>query len=87
MTLNCEIWTRYGLPELIGGTTAIPIESIRLKSVRDGVEDFELLRQAADKIGREMVLEMIRPFIRSAWDFESAAAPLQLVRQAIGRIL
>eukprot|EP01052_Picozoa_sp_SAG31_P021726 SAG31_NODE_1695_length_7508_cov_2.975030_4_plen_108_part_00 len=75
----------YGLPEAIGGTTAIPIESVRLKLVRDGVEDFELLWQAAARIGRQIVLKIIRPFIRSAWDFEDSAAALHAVRQSIGR--
>ena len=77
----------YGLPDLIGGTSAIPVESVRLKSVRDGVEDFEVLRQAEQKIGKATVLEMISPFIRSAWDFERSAAALQKARQSIGRIL
>lgn len=32
-----------GRPELIGGTRDIPIESIRLKRIRDGHEDYEWL--------------------------------------------
>jgi hypothetical protein len=35
-----------GLPERFGGTHAFPVESIRLKLVRDAVEDRELLRLA-----------------------------------------
>lgn len=34
----------HGDPEWIGGTTHIPVESIRLKQIRDGYEDFEYLK-------------------------------------------
>ena len=33
-----------GTPDRIGGKTCVPIESVRLKHVRDGYEDFEYLR-------------------------------------------
>ncbi len=36
-------------PGCIGGTTDIPVESIRLKRMRDGREDYEYLRLAASK--------------------------------------
>lgn len=32
-----------GTPAKIGGTTHVPVESIRLKQVRDGIEDYEYL--------------------------------------------
>jgi hypothetical protein len=35
-----------GTTSLIGGTTPIPLESIRLKRIRDGREDYELLKLA-----------------------------------------
>ena len=38
-----------GTPDRVGGRTHIPIESIRLKLVREGLEDYELLRLAAQK--------------------------------------
>ena len=40
-----------GKPSVIGGTTDIPIESIRLKELRDGLEDYELLH-LADTLGK-----------------------------------
>ena len=77
-----------GLPSLIGGASSIPVESVRLKSIRDGVEDNELLRIAERQLGRAQVAAMIRPFIRSAWDFEAAQqSVMQSVRQLIGRRL
>ena len=36
-----------GTPAKIGGTTEIPVESLRLKGIRDGMEDYELLHLAA----------------------------------------
>lgn len=37
-----------GKPSIIGGTTDIPIESIRLKLIREGMEDYEYLKLLAD---------------------------------------
>ncbi len=37
-----------GTPSLIGGTTDIPVASIRLKMIREGMEDYEYLRMLAD---------------------------------------
>jgi hypothetical protein len=39
-----------GLPDRLGGTHPFPVESIRLKLVRDGIEDWELLA-LADRSG------------------------------------
>ena len=39
-----------GTPARIGGQTEIPIESLRMKGIRDGMEDYELLNLAA-KLG------------------------------------
>ena len=36
-----------GTPSKIGGTTNIPVASIRLKMIREGMEDYEYLTQAA----------------------------------------
>ena len=36
-----------GTPERIGGKTDIPVESLRLKQIRDGLEDYELLHLLA----------------------------------------
>ncbi|MEZ4269072.1 MAG: DUF6067 family protein [Myxococcota bacterium] len=37
-----------GKPSVIGGSTDIPIESIRLKLIREGMEDYEYLKLLAD---------------------------------------
>jgi hypothetical protein len=35
-----------GLPTRIGGTREVPVESLRLKHLRDGMEDYEYLKLA-----------------------------------------
>jgi hypothetical protein len=37
-----------GTPEKIGGTTHVPVASIRLKMIREGMEDYEYLKLLAD---------------------------------------
>ena len=44
-----------GTPERIGGKTHVPVESLRLAHVRDGLEDYELLRLVAARPGGEKV--------------------------------
>jgi len=65
-----------GTTARVGGTRPIPVESIRLKLVRDGLEDLELLRLAeARGLGREAgrICEHVAPSLRgfsrepSAW--------------------
>jgi MYXO-CTERM domain-containing protein len=41
-----------GTPAKIGGSTEIPVESLRMKGIRDGMEDYELLA-LAKKLGFE----------------------------------
>jgi len=40
-----------GTPRWIGGKTQIPIESLRLKMIRDGLEDYEYLALLARRAG------------------------------------
>ena len=68
----------------IGGLTDIPIESVRLKHVRDGFEDNEWLRILEEHKGRTFVLNLIQPFISNAWTFADNATSLLSVRRAIG---
>jgi len=42
-----------GRPDKIGGTTHIPIASIRMKMLREGIEDYEYLVQAEAKKNKE----------------------------------
>jgi hypothetical protein len=44
----------------IGGTTDIPLESIRMKLIREGMEDFEYLRLYEQKFGRDATVAKAR---------------------------
>eukprot|EP01045_Picozoa_sp_COSAG04_P050447 COSAG04_NODE_20440_length_393_cov_1.581633_1_plen_90_part_01 len=68
----------------IGGSTDIPIESARLKHVRDGYEDFEWLTILEKHKGRGFVLDLISPFITNSWTFADNATTLLSVRSAVG---
>jgi len=52
-----------GTPARIGGTTHVPVESLRLLQIRDGLEDYELLKLVAaggrrSEVARRAVLEL-----------------------------
>jgi len=76
-----------GRPDRIGGTTHIPVESIRLKHVRDGLEDYELLLQLEQALGRDAVLALLAPVITDTYTYTGDAAALLAVRQLAGDAL
>jgi hypothetical protein len=55
-----------GRPDLVGGKKHIPIESIRLKLTREGYEDYEYLKLAEAKKGREWIEKEILPLLRES---------------------
>jgi hypothetical protein len=76
-----------GTPERIGGTQGIPIESIRMKQVRDGFEDHSWLTILEAATSREHVLSFVRNFMRTPWDMDDDMANFQAVRLRIGRAI
>jgi hypothetical protein len=40
-----------------------PLPTIRLANVRDGVQDYELMKLAEERSGREKVLEVVRKIL------------------------
>jgi hypothetical protein len=63
------------------------IASIRLKYVRDGVEDWELLRLAEAAVGRTVVMETISPVIQGLGSFTDDPAILLAVRRTLGQLV
>jgi hypothetical protein len=49
-----------GNPNVIGGANSIPIESMRLKLIRDGYEDYEYLKILADRGQRKQALSIVK---------------------------
>jgi hypothetical protein len=57
-----------GTPERIGGKTPVPVESLRLKAIRDGLEDFEYLTLAR-KLGLSAEADKaVRALARSGYE-------------------
>jgi hypothetical protein len=72
-----------GTPSRIGGRTHIPIESIRLKLVRDGMEDYEYLA-ALKRLGDGAEADRLaRRLVRKTYDWERDPTALISVRDTI----
>lgn len=72
-----------GTPERIGGMSDIPIESIRLKLKREGLEDYEYLALLA-RVGNSTFADSkAAELVRSAHDWEQDPAVLYRLRDEI----
>lgn len=76
-----------GLPVRIGGTTDIPIESIRLKLIREGMEDYEYLVLLEKLGGRRVADEFTDRIVTKPYLWESQPAAFLRVRQEMGEAL
>jgi len=74
-----------GLPKIIGGTTHIPIESMRLKLIREGLEDYEYFTMLAKLKSPAVVTDSINGVLRSTFDFDQDPKKLYSVRDSMGR--
>ncbi|MGC3997096.1 MAG: DUF4091 domain-containing protein [Anaeromyxobacter sp.] len=72
-----------GTPAKIGGTTHIPVASLRLAQIRDGMEDYEylkLLSDLGDGAGAQAIAARLFPH---AYQTEAAPADLAAARQEL----
>eukprot|EP01051_Picozoa_sp_SAG22_P006714 SAG22_NODE_449_length_10399_cov_43.159515_5_plen_93_part_00 len=76
-----------GTPERIGGTQGIPLESMRLKHVRDGYEDYEWLKLLENVTSRAHVMSFVQRFMRAPSDYTDDAAAFEAVRLSIGHAI
>jgi hypothetical protein len=77
-----------GTPSRIGGATDIPVASIRLKMIREGMEDYEYLKALSDAGDPQMARSVARALFPSASQTEVDPAKLMAAREAIAaRIL
>jgi len=76
-----------GCEYAIGGVHDIPIESARLKHVRDGFEDNAWLRILDGLAGRTVVTTLIHPFMNCAWNFVNDPAALLSTRALVGEAI
>jgi len=76
-----------GHPDVIGGTTHIPVESIRLKLIREGLEDYEYLTLLTKLKGAKAADQYVDSWVRSAHDYDQAPEKLYAVRSRIAQQL
>ncbi|RME52587.1 DUF4091 domain-containing protein [Candidatus Woesearchaeota archaeon] len=56
-----------GRPNIVGGTHHIPISSLRVKAIREGLEDYELFALATQRGLRSDVLDAIKDAVGTDW--------------------
>ncbi|HET9594079.1 MAG TPA: glycoside hydrolase domain-containing protein [Anaeromyxobacteraceae bacterium] len=75
-----------GTPARIGGTTHIPVASLRLKMIREGHEDYELLRLLSEAGDPMLASSIATGLFPTAWSVPSPAAVLAARQQIAARI-
>jgi hypothetical protein len=63
------------------------LPSLRLKNIRDGIEDYSLLWMTEDKLGRGKVNSIVKKISRSVSDYESDPQKLNEARLELIRLL
>jgi hypothetical protein len=76
-----------GRPDRIGGQTAIPVESIRLKLIREGLEDYEYLVRYAERFGRPAADRLAATLAPRTFSWEHDPAKLYALRRQIAAAL
>lgn len=76
-----------GKPARIGGHTDIPIESIRLKLIREGLEDYEYLALLAKLQGQGAADAFAARIVQKTWFWESRTDVFLNVRRELGETL
>ena len=75
-----------GKPSVIGGQSHIPVASIRVKLIREGMEDYEYLELLAKK-DRKKALAIARTLFPAAYDCNKPAAQLEAARAELFTLL
>jgi uncharacterized protein (TIGR03382 family) len=72
-----------GTPSRIGGKTDIPVASIRLKMIREGMEDYEYLKLLADSGDGQLAHDIARKLFPNAYTTDVDPAALMQAREAM----
>ena len=72
-----------GTPDRIGGTTHIPVASIRLKMIREGMEDFEYLKLLADAGHADEAKAIARTLFANAYSTDVAPDKVMAAREQL----
>ena len=76
-----------GRPARIGGRSDIPIESIRLKLIREGMEDYEYLALLAQLDGRQAADQYADRIVKAPYLWEARPESFLEVRRELGESL
>jgi Carbohydrate family 9 binding domain-like/Domain of unknown function (DUF4091) len=74
-----------GTPARIGGTTHVPIASMRLKLIREGMEDYEYLKLLSDLGDRAMAEREATALFPTAYQTDADPGALLAARERIAR--
>jgi hypothetical protein len=74
-----------GTPDRIGGTTHIPVASIRLKMIRAGMQDFEYLKMLADAGHGDEAKSIARSLFPNAYSTDVAPDKLMAARAQLAQ--
>jgi hypothetical protein len=74
-----------GTPARIGGQTDIPVASIRLKMIREGMEDYEYLKLLTDAGGGDEAQAIAKELFPHAWAADQEPGALMAARDAIAQ--
>jgi Domain of unknown function (DUF4091) len=76
-----------GTPDRVGGTDPIPIESMRLKLIRDGYQDFEYMTWLAQHGERDQAVAIARGLFEKLYDSNVTDATLQAARAQLAALI
>jgi Glycoside hydrolase 123, catalytic domain/Glycoside hydrolase 123 N-terminal domain len=76
-----------GKPSRIGGATDIPVASLRLKMIREGMEDFEYLKLLSDAGDPQLAKQLVASLFPNAWTEPSVSDLLAARERIAARIL
>jgi hypothetical protein len=76
-----------GRPEALGGTRPFPVESIRLKIIRDAIEDAELVHLARAAGEGRLAERLVARLVPTARGWERRAEPWLAARRILGDAL
>lgn len=76
-----------GRPDKIGGATDIPVESIRLKLIREGFEDYEYLAMLAGMGAPDFSNQSVWKIVQEPYQWEKNPEVLYEVRREMGETL
>jgi hypothetical protein len=72
-----------GRPSEIGGHTDIPVESLRLERIRDGLEDYEYLKLYGERFGKEAAQKKVTALAPRTYRFDHDPEHLLTLRRQL----